>query len=168
MFVFRSRSFIDLHTNKQLHHYTAQLSAERRARHQRSPSQHRTETSLVSPKKKTEECETVEEAIGVVFATYAHFFLMYKDYIHSYEDRISHLRRKIKTKTSWGKFCATQKNTHGLDIFSFLIQPVQRMPRYRLLILELLKSTPDDATYRKSLRDALSNLERALEISNGA
>ena len=148
--------------------FAAQLSAERRARHQRSPSQHRTET-LVSPKKKnTDECETVEEAIGIVFATYAHFFLMYKDYIHTYEERISHLRRKIKQKSNWGKFCEGQKQTHGLDIFSLMIQPVQRMPRYRLLILELLKSTPDDATYRGSLKDALSNLERALEISNGS
>ena len=92
----------------------------------------------------------------------------YKDYIHTYEERISHLRRKIKQKSNWGKFCEGQKQTHGLDIFSLMIQPVQRMPRYRLLILELLKSTPDDATYRDSLKDALSNLERALEISNGS
>ena len=148
--------------------FAAQLSAERRARHQRSPSQHRTET-LVSPKKKnTDECETVEEAIGIVFATYAHFFSCTRiDNIHTYEERISHLRRKIKQKSNWGKFCEGQKQTHGLDIFSLMIQPVQRMPRYRLLILELLKSTPDDATYRGSLKDAL-NLQRALEISRSA
>jgi hypothetical protein len=148
--------------------FAAQLSAERRARHNRSPSEHRTET-LISPKKNTDECETVEEAIGVVFATYAHFFLIYKDFIHSYAVSANHLQRKCKTKSRWGAFCEEQKRAnHGCDIFSLMIQPVQRMPRYRLLILELLKSTPDDASYRSSLKDALSNLERALEISNNS
>ena len=46
---------------------------------------------------------------------------------------------------------------HGSHaIHDLLIQPVQRIPRYRLLLEQLLKSTPGDHPDTKLLKDALN------------
>ena len=37
----------------------------------------------------------------------------------------------------------TKKELVGFDLYSLLIQPIQRIPRYRLLFEELLKNTPE-------------------------
>lgn len=41
-----------------------------------------------------------------------------------------------------------------LDLQSFLIMPVQRFPRYELLLREVLKHTPADHVDRDSLQKA--------------
>ena len=73
----------------------------------------------------------------------------------------------MKDKRCWAKHCADQaKVMGGIDVFSLLIMPVQRLPRYRLLVKELLMSTAEDATFRTHLENALQNVERALDITN--
>lgn len=49
-----------------------------------------------------------------------------------------------------------------LDLPSLLIQPVQRMPRYQLLIRELIKKTPKEHIDYKELEKAL---EKCTEIN---
>ena len=46
----------------------------------------------------------------------------------------------------------------GLDVSSFLIMPVQRMPRYRLLLSELLATTPDSHADAAPLDGALAQV----------
>ena len=47
---------------------------------------------------------------------------------------------------------------HGLDLTSFLIMPVQRVPRYRMLIEEIVKQTPPDHPDMQSLATALEKV----------
>eukprot|EP00939_MAST-03C_sp_MAST-3C-sp1_P002226 g2226.t1 len=112
-------------------------------------------------------CETLEEAVGTLLGQYAHFFLMYKGYIHNFEHSQAHLQNELKAKRSWASHCKEQmKVMGGISIQSLLIMPVQRLPRYRLLVKELLKSTTGDAPFRTSLEEALGNVERALSAAN--
>ena len=64
------------------------------------------------------------------------------------------------------KFESDQKEASGLDLASFLILPVQRLPRYVLLLKELQRYTPENHPEYKSLIDAIDHIARSLEIIN--
>jgi hypothetical protein len=48
--------------------------------------------------------------------------------------------------------------SEGLDIMSLLITPVQRVPRYLLLLRELLRFTPAEHAHRSSLERAIKKI----------
>ena len=52
--------------------------------------------------------------------------------------------------------CKTHPDAGGLDVRSFLIMPVQRVPRYRMLLEDLLAHTDADHPEEPHLREALS------------
>ena len=54
--------------------------------------------------------------------------------------------------------CEHQEACHGLDLRAYLIQPVQRVPRYRLLLIELLKHTRESHPDWADLNAALENV----------
>merc|ERR1711981_48747 len=60
----------------------------------------------------------------------------------------------------------TQKELSGLDLASFLILPVQRLPRYLLLFKELIKYTPDSHAEFESINQAIQVISDALEDIN--
>jgi hypothetical protein len=43
----------------------------------------------------------------------------------------------------WKEIERKYPSSQGLDFLSFYVAPVQRYPRYKLLLRDLLKSTPD-------------------------
>ena len=53
----------------------------------------------------------------------------------------------IETRLDFAAFvraCELQEGCKGLNLRAYLIMPVQRIPRYKLLLTELLKHTPED------------------------
>ncbi|KAJ4459581.1 hypothetical protein PAPYR_4305 [Paratrimastix pyriformis] len=58
------------------------------------------------------------------------------------------------------------ERVNGATLESFLIQPVQRVPRYRLLLVELLKATPATAPDRKALEEAMERFSGVAEAIN--
>lgn len=58
--------------------------------------------------------------------------------------------------------CEHQEACHGLDLRAYLIQPVQRVPRYRLLIIQLLKHTRESHPDWVDLNAALENVSSLL------
>jgi FYVE/RhoGEF/PH domain-containing protein 5/6 len=59
-----------------------------------------------------------------------------------------------------------KKNSGGLDLDSLLITPVQRIPRYKLLLKELVKHTSDSHPDKKNLNDALQKMTEIANIVN--
>jgi len=49
---------------------------------------------------------------------------------------------------------------------SLLIQPVQRVPRYRLLLQELIKATPETHSDYKPCKEALIQVEQVADYVN--
>ncbi|CAM9738706.1 unnamed protein product, partial [Chrysoparadoxa australica] len=62
--------------------------------------------------------------------------------------------------------CELQDSCHGLGLRSFLIQPVQRVPRYKLLLSELLKHTKDSHPDWVNLNVALTEITNAASKLN--
>lgn len=80
--------------------------------------------------------------IGDVFLQMLPFFKVYKEYYTGYEEGVALLEKLSKKKdvATYLKHCESVAQGHKLGYL--LIMPVQRIPRYSLLLNELLKKTP--------------------------
>ncbi len=82
----------------------------------------------------------------------------YTRYVNNYdaaEQHLIQLKSKDKEKHRYLEVCKTHPEANGLDVRSLLIQPVQRVPRYRMLLEELLSVTDEGHPDEEPLREAL-------------
>ncbi|CAH8564247.1 unnamed protein product [Schistosoma haematobium] len=90
----------------------------------------------------------------------------------TFVDNFSNSERTLETcwntKSSFQKFCEMKlrMNRNKLPLKALLVQPVQRIPRYELLIKRLLESTPKDYSDHALLVEAESAIHRlALRVN---
>jgi hypothetical protein len=91
----------------------------------------------------------------------------YSAYVNNYMASTQALDRLQKNKAmkEWlATVMAKQKSQNMLQ--SLLIQPVQRIPRYILLITDLLKHTPGPHSDYDALGDALEAMKRTADLIN--
>ena len=86
-------------------------------------------------------------------------------YVNNFDEAAAKLlqigRSKTESDVDKSRYltCATKHpDARGLDLRSFLIQPVQRVPRYRMLLEDLLAHTPADHPETDALREALDRV----------
>jgi len=108
--------------------------------------------------------------IGDLFdAMKGQFASTYTKYVINHPEAIATLNertRKNKGFASFLKKCKTRPDLKNQTLESYLIMPVQRLPRYILLLGELLKHTPPDHPDYAPLEDALSTLREAASSLN--
>ncbi|KAI8805728.1 hypothetical protein BJ742DRAFT_819778 [Cladochytrium replicatum] len=97
--------------------------------------------------------------LGDVFSRLGHFLKVYRFYIKNYDSAIAVVRDQKDRNPFFAAFLREQSNagiTKGLAFESFLIMPVQRIPRYRLLLENIYRYTspthPDYQDLSVSLR----------------
>ena len=106
------------------------------------------------------------EQVGEVFLSFSPAFSLYEEYMLRYEEAISLLNELSMVKDSpFSRWLNTIRDGRfGLE--SFLICPVQRVTRYRLLLEELRKCTEEcDERYAKLL-DACEMVKHTCENIN--
>lgn len=89
----------------------------------------------------------------------------YTRYVNNFDtaqEHLAKLKETDKEKNRYLEVCKTHPDANGLDVRSFLIQPVQRVPRYRMLLDELLAHTEDSHADEAPLREAL---DRVMEVA---
>mmetsp|Transcript_1802 Transcript_1802/g.3482 ORF Transcript_1802/g.3482 Transcript_1802/m.3482 type:complete len:669 (-) Transcript_1802:1325-3331(-) len=104
------------------------------------------------------------EPLGDIFIKYAPLFELYCEYAGSFDDVAARIRNHENTNPSLCKFlntCAADARCEGRTLQAFLIMPIQRVPRYPLLLRELLRTLPADHKSRDSVAAALARAERA-------
>ena len=72
------------------------------------------------------------------------FFQMYSGYVQAFPTALSVYDRHTRTNKEFRGFigaCMESPSCRGLDICAFLLTPIQRLPRYLLLLNELIKYT---------------------------
>ena len=82
--------------------------------------------------------------IGQWFKKYVPFLKVYNQYVSLYKILLPKFTTAMNTKTYSNLFSEFASSTyaHGLSFDSVLIIPVQRGPRYQLLLREIYKNTP--------------------------
>lgn len=96
-----------------------------------------------------------ESRIGRVFAEHVAYMKMYSFYVNNYDNalrvlqtQLTHSKYKKKTK-EFLRRCAKHPNHTQLGLQGYLLLPVQRIPRYKMLLGDLLENTwPDHVDYQ--------------------
>lgn len=92
-------------------------------------------------RKRREEEWEANPQMGDLFLDFAPYFKMYTLYINNHEAATKLLSSLAKD----AKFSTFMAETHSsVPLASLLIEPVQRVPRYKLLLEVLIKNTPPD------------------------
>lgn len=93
--------------------------------------------------------------VGLLFQQYIPFFNPYKFYAINHE-KASILLRKLRKRSEFVEFEMEQmQKCNNQNIASLIILPVQRPPRYKLLLKELIKSTLKHSPNLKNLELAM-------------
>eukprot|EP01125_Pyxidicula_operculata_P004908 TRINITY_DN1817_c0_g1_i2.p1 TRINITY_DN1817_c0_g1~~TRINITY_DN1817_c0_g1_i2.p1 ORF type:complete len:764 (+),score=191.86 TRINITY_DN1817_c0_g1_i2:34-2325(+) len=107
--------------------------------------------------------------IGEIFVKMSPALKLYTQYVNNYENAIQTLNT-LRKSTKFQSFLKKQSNlpeTNKLQIDSFQIMPIQRIPRYELLLRDLLKQMEDDHPHHASLSNALDHVSKiALYIND--
>jgi len=103
-----------------------------------------------------------EGNVAAVLQKYADYLKMYTKYVSEYQTAMATMSRLSKNP-AFIKFIKKQSEqpaAEGLDITSYMIMPVQRVPRYLLLLRELQKYTPSSHAHFPSIEAAMSKISK--------
>jgi hypothetical protein len=101
-------------------------------------------------------------ALSKAFAPFRSLVLIYFDYANSYHHLWRSFMNERRSNQTLDSFCTEREIAINYSIQNILIQPIQRPPRYRLLIQELLKVTPADDPDHSFLEETLTHLCSAI------
>eukprot|EP01090_Pellita_catalonica_P004145 TRINITY_DN1398_c0_g1_i1.p1 TRINITY_DN1398_c0_g1~~TRINITY_DN1398_c0_g1_i1.p1 ORF type:complete len:563 (-),score=123.30 TRINITY_DN1398_c0_g1_i1:119-1807(-) len=113
---------------------------------------------------------TSESTIGDIFLQNVEKFSIYRPYLQNYNTSMVTVRYLLKKNENFAhirdSFEREQLKTNALGLEAFLIMPVQRLPRYLLLMRELIKYTAPDHPDFNLLEDARLGLQKVLDEIN--
>ena len=99
---------------------------------------------------KLEKSDTVAEC----FDGFSELITTYFEYIRQYHELAPEIRAEKNSNIQFAKFLNDCHGKLNDTVEAFLITPVQRPPRYRLLLNELVKNTPPDHEDYPALQEA--------------
>ncbi|CAM9165577.1 unnamed protein product [Chrysoparadoxa australica] len=99
----------------------------------------------------------------------APFFVMYSAYIKNHQQATALLSVLTSQKPLFRAFtfaCEAQKACHGLRLRDFLIMPVQRIPRYKLLLETMIKFSEEGDPLAPRLGEGLKSISMSADRIN--
>lgn len=103
-----------------------------------------------------------------VLAKHIPSFKIYTEYVNNFNNSLATLSQSQRKK-AFQQFLS-EANRHpdcrGRDLPTFLINPIQRLPRYILLLQELQKLTPPKHKDYKNITRALADVKQMTEFIN--
>jgi len=81
-------------------------------------------------------------------------------------DKIAYLKEKEPEFIPWIEKTKMIPEVKNMDLLSYLIMPIQRTPRYVMLLEDLVKHSPDDHIDNKNLSEALKKMKEVAALIN--
>ena len=113
--------------------------------------------------------EWPDQKIGDIFVKQAPFLKMYSDYIENFDNAMNTIdKHKKKNK----KFAAIMQEIqllpqlNRLSLQHHMLSPVQRIPRYKLLLEDYIKRLPENSSDLENAKKGLALVEEAASHSN--
>jgi len=121
--------------------------------------------------KREQEADQLAEKVGLLFSQYSHLFKMYQPYLNNF-GKASDLRTTLLLESKhFHEFCQGARKHAQCDnqsLMELMCEPIQRIPRYKLLLQQLIKYTPDASPHKEGLEAALARIsEVAVAIDHG-
>ncbi|GAM24602.1 hypothetical protein SAMD00019534_077770 [Acytostelium subglobosum LB1] len=101
------------------------------------------------------------QKIGDIFLKLAPYLRSYTLYSNQYNESILQLSSLQKANPAFQSFlakCLLKPASKGLNLSSYLIMPIQRIPRYKLLLDTLLAKSPESHVDYADLKEALDKV----------
>jgi hypothetical protein len=108
------------------------------------------------------------QKVGDIFLQLTPFLKVYTAYVNNYNlalKTVTELSQNQKISKALMD-CRMDSATNGLELTSFLIMPIQRIPRYVMLLSDLFKHTPEDHPDFADLKKALASMESVADYVN--
>jgi hypothetical protein len=110
--------------------------------------------------KNTGLCDNLDEVrVGDVFLGLVDCLRMYRNYISNYDKSIGSLSTSLEN-IKFRTFCENQQlnDPEGQPLSAMLITPIQRIPRYSLLLQDLIRHMPEDHDDFQNVNNALQGV----------
>ncbi|KAF9982608.1 hypothetical protein BGZ75_005924 [Mortierella antarctica] len=155
--------------NEQSRHQQSLLEEQ-----QQQPTEQKPKQVLVTVKSQGGEKEQLlvldaDWCIGDIFIEIAPFLKMYSNYVKTYTSALTHINECMSRNDRFAEFIKTtakRPECKNLDFQSYLMLPVQRIPRYRMLLESLLRHTPEDHPDHRKLQSAFKSMEHTANFVN--
>ncbi|PVU95520.1 hypothetical protein BB561_001777 [Smittium simulii] len=113
--------------------------------------------------------DSERSTVGDITLKYFPFMKMYSLYLSNYADSLFHFDLCFKENPSF--FCFIKnaekhKECAELTFKSYLLLPVQRIPRYRLLMKTILENTPESHPDYQQTKDSFETIDKVAKIVN--
>ncbi|KAK7480904.1 hypothetical protein BaRGS_00027815, partial [Batillaria attramentaria] len=112
-----------------------------------------------------------EKRIGDLMKKNAPFLKLYTAYIKNFDNAMSLINTWLEKSTKFKAIIhEIQKMPEcgSLSLQHHMLEPIQRVPRYELLLKDYIKHLPDDSPDRQDAQDALDLVTKAASHSNEA
>eukprot|EP00096_Caligus_rogercresseyi_P008821 TRINITY_DN2857_c0_g1_i2.p2 TRINITY_DN2857_c0_g1~~TRINITY_DN2857_c0_g1_i2.p2 ORF type:complete len:582 (-),score=238.73 TRINITY_DN2857_c0_g1_i2:2130-3875(-) len=109
-----------------------------------------------------EALESSKDRIGLVFLELAPYLKFYSTYANDFASNVKLVERLTEENKEFRRVLHSRESRPealGLKLNSLLITPIQRIPRYKLLLEDLLKNTSPNHPDRTDLTKALLEIE---------
>lgn len=83
------------------------------------------------------------EAVPLLLQHYSSLFSVYRSYLESYDSASAHASALLESNQKFVEFVNINNKILRLTLHDYLIMPVQRIPRYLLLLREIMRNIPD-------------------------
>jgi len=115
---------------------------------------------------KSWETPNSEQLLGDIFKKMGPFLAMYNDYVSNFGGAVNLLTKLKQQDPEFHKWLKDTALKINFDFLDLLITPVQRIPRYRLLLEAMLRCTTIDHPDYELLSEALQIINLAAERLN--
>jgi len=108
------------------------------------------------------------QILGDIFVKHSEMMKIYTVYVNNYDgvyDKVEQLSKKKEFKQFLTDARTSPRHTQ-LNLLGYLIMPIQRIPRYVLLLADLLKHTPPYHPDYKNLQDAVAKIQGVAKYIN--
>ncbi|XP_005101422.1 FYVE, RhoGEF and PH domain-containing protein 1 [Aplysia californica] len=109
--------------------------------------------------------------IGDLMKKNAPFLKMYTEYIRNYNNAMNLINQWMEKSTRFAAIIheiQKEPECRGLSLLDHMLDPIQRIPRYELLLKDYVKHLPEDSPDMKDAADALDLVTKAACHSNEA
>eukprot|EP01117_Protostelium_nocturnum_P008257 TRINITY_DN2949_c0_g1_i2.p1 TRINITY_DN2949_c0_g1~~TRINITY_DN2949_c0_g1_i2.p1 ORF type:complete len:564 (+),score=206.30 TRINITY_DN2949_c0_g1_i2:98-1789(+) len=112
-----------------------------------------------------------QQRLGDIFLGLLDFLKTYVAYVNNYNESletIDKLKTTLPAFAEWLAIAERNPQCSSLNLSGFLIMPIQRIPRYVMLLEDLLKNTPENPMHRDraELSEALMKMKDVAKMIN--
>ncbi len=122
---------------------------------------------LLEDLKKRLDCWHVDQVLGDIFLSMGDYLKIATQFVNNYETAVSTISGELKANPRFKLFYDEMRETPECkknDLKAFLIMPVQRIPRYEMLLRELIRKTPSQHPDSGPLNDAYHKIQSISQL----